>query len=403
MKWPIIIVFLASQVSYSQSIEGIVRDAETNEVVLYANVYLAETLQGTSTDIDGAFEFKNLKSGTYDVVVSHIGYQDLVQIVNVEFKKRISLQLSLMLKSNVLSEVFVNADTTGWKHNYHLFKTFFLGTTLHSSEVEIKNPEVLSFFYDPLDNMFFAHAKKVLVIENYALGYRIFYKLKQFEMDMESGILFSFGIPRFDQIAPSRKSQTRKWEKSREKSRNGSFEHFLTALKDDKLTEEGFYVQKIIRIKNSGRPPQEEIDEKLFFFRKRLKAQLKKGEIKLNVTSLPEFDSLQYWTKWDHSKTYIDSLGSVILHREELMGSLNTLRFQGILKVIYLNEKEELSYRKGNVRDNKQTSLVHFLNEGMLLYENGNYDNESILFEQYLGWHAKLAEMLPLDYEPTKK
>jgi len=402
MKWVFVFACLVSEIAHSQSIEGVVRDGETGEVIPFANVYLAGTLKGTSTDIEGAFSIWDLKSGTYDLAISHVGFRDTVLLVTVQREETLFLRLQLNPETNLLPEIFVNADTAGWKNNFYAFKNLFLGTTENSSHVIIKNPVVLSLYFDPKDNILFAHAKNELIIENHALGYRIFYKLKKFEANMNSGLLMSFGIPRFEQMASTKKAQIRKWEKARLLSYSGSFAHFLTALKDDRLTKEGFFVQEILRIKNKDRPAQKTIDQKMAFFRKRLKTQMQNGKINLGEKSSGEFDSLQYWTRWNNSSEYFDSLGSVFMKREQLLEHSDTLNFQGILKVVYLKEKEELNYRRGMVRDHRQTSLVHFLGEEMILYENGNYDSNLILLEQYLAWHSKLAEMLPLDYEPNE-
>ena len=59
--------------------KGKVYDAETNEVLPFANVILYknnEQISGSITDFEGAFTFNPIQSGNYDVVVKYIGYQE---------------------------------------------------------------------------------------------------------------------------------------------------------------------------------------------------------------------------------------------------------------------------------------------------------------------------------------
>ncbi|BDD06156.1 TonB-dependent receptor [Aureibacter tunicatorum] len=56
-------------------VKGTVKDAQTGEEVIGANVLLEGTTYGASTDVFGNFEFSAPK-GTYNIVVSYIGYKD---------------------------------------------------------------------------------------------------------------------------------------------------------------------------------------------------------------------------------------------------------------------------------------------------------------------------------------
>ena len=60
------------------TVRGIVTDSQTGEVLIGANVVLEGTGLGSATDVDGIYVVTNVPAGTYDIVVSYIGYGDVV-------------------------------------------------------------------------------------------------------------------------------------------------------------------------------------------------------------------------------------------------------------------------------------------------------------------------------------
>ncbi len=397
-----ILISLSASLTVAQSISGKVTDFATAEPIPYANVYFAGTLQGAVTSTDGTYKLQSFRPGRYDLVVSHIGYLDSIQTIEVKPGEDLVIDIALRLEPKLLSEVFVNADTTGWRDNYLQFRRYFLGTTANSSEVEITNPEVLHFYYDAKERKLYAHAKEDLEIFNNALGYRIYYNLKRFDISFRSGALFSFGIPRFEAMKPKSKKQERNWQKARKVAYRGSFEHFLNALQLDSLEQQGFVVNEFFRVKNKSRPPQSVINAKRSYFRNEIRSRSAEGSDLLRQRSAAT-DSLVYWTRLNREPVFVDSLGGKVNSGKMLLSSSDTLSYEGMLQIIYLNEREEFNYamqhRRGGQRDNKQTSLVSILDSPVVLYENGYYNVSAFFFEQYLGWHSKMSEMLPLGYK----
>ena len=77
-------VFLCAAVAFGQrgKIAGRVTDAETKENLFGVNVLLQGTAQGASTDLDGYFVVQNVPPGTYTILASMIGYNQ-IQLKNV--------------------------------------------------------------------------------------------------------------------------------------------------------------------------------------------------------------------------------------------------------------------------------------------------------------------------------
>ncbi|NNF02944.1 MAG: carboxypeptidase-like regulatory domain-containing protein, partial [Rhodothermales bacterium] len=57
------------------SISGFVREADTGETLLLANVSLAGTPIGTATNNSGYYTLTGLQAGTYTVIVSFVGFR----------------------------------------------------------------------------------------------------------------------------------------------------------------------------------------------------------------------------------------------------------------------------------------------------------------------------------------
>ncbi|MGC8865253.1 MAG: TonB-dependent receptor domain-containing protein [Bacteroidales bacterium] len=96
------IIFYSFPVFSQATIKGNVKDAKTSETIVGANVILQGTTLGTSTDLDGNFEIKNIKPGIYNLIVSFISYKTkTIDRIRVEAGK--TLDLNITIEENVAS------------------------------------------------------------------------------------------------------------------------------------------------------------------------------------------------------------------------------------------------------------------------------------------------------------
>lgn len=104
---------LFSAITFAQdqngSIVGKILDKEMNDEPLpFANVQIAGSSTGTTTDMDGLFELSNVAPGTYTLVISFVGYETLqLPDVVVEAGKVTEVNTSLGAGSVSLDEVVV--------------------------------------------------------------------------------------------------------------------------------------------------------------------------------------------------------------------------------------------------------------------------------------------------------
>ncbi|MEO9869004.1 carboxypeptidase-like regulatory domain-containing protein [Ekhidna sp.] len=398
------LIFIAFTIpTFSQSsIQGKVVDAETNEPIPFANVFFSGTLVGTTTDVDGNFSLDFFSEGKYDLIIKFVGYQEYFR--QVDSSEEIPfLDVTLNQEVIELKEVYVNADTSGWENNYPSFKDLFLGRTENASKVEIANPRDIFLYYDAVDNGLFAHSRKEIVIENKALGYRMNYIMKDFQMHYRTGEFGSFGVPRFEELESRGKARMKRWKKERKRAYLGSFNHFLNSLISNTFSEEGFIVQELHMIPNKKRPSQELIDQKLSLFRGELRST---GSVSLSIGgNTSNMDSIRLWSRLNRLPALIDSLGVKYTKNDDLVELGKVINYKGYLRIIYTKEPEENNYsltRPGGGVDNKQTSTVLF-REPLKVYKNGYYDVGKVIFLGYFGWSSKIAEMLPLGYQPESE
>ncbi len=75
------------------SVEGMVK-TPLGEPVSYANVQVKGTVKGSFTDFEGKFQLFNLEDGTYDLLISAVGFKSISQTVSVEQGELIKLEIT---------------------------------------------------------------------------------------------------------------------------------------------------------------------------------------------------------------------------------------------------------------------------------------------------------------------
>ncbi len=89
------------------TLKGTVKN-ETGERLIGANLMIMNSFSGTTTDLNGVFEFKNLKAGNYELIISYIGYEKQSREVKLSGDQT----LDVILKQDFIlaEEVLVSAN-----------------------------------------------------------------------------------------------------------------------------------------------------------------------------------------------------------------------------------------------------------------------------------------------------
>lgn len=110
----ILLLFATYTMAQTGTIQGIVLDKEAgNEPLPFANVFIQDSQTGTSTDMDGAFEFR-VEPGTYTLVFTFVGYEKVELpniIVNAGEVTTIDNVIMVATQGVSLDEVVVKAET----------------------------------------------------------------------------------------------------------------------------------------------------------------------------------------------------------------------------------------------------------------------------------------------------
>jgi len=102
-------VFFFSIIYSGTQISGLVIE-ENNEPVSYANVYIENSYDGASTDLDGKFTFISNEVGKQIIICSYVGYESFIDTLilnNIDIK----LNIALKRKVSTANEVIVTAGT----------------------------------------------------------------------------------------------------------------------------------------------------------------------------------------------------------------------------------------------------------------------------------------------------
>lgn len=228
-----------AQVSNAQ-LSGIVKNGQTAEELPAANVFLSGTRRGTSSNKEGKFKLTSIKPGSYELVVSFVGYEPWARKIHLSPHQKRYITISLQPREYQLKDISVTGEIPrAWEKNLRHFKQIFLGEGPNADLTWFQNPEILNF--ETRDNQLFAEARGILEIENRALGYKLYVVLKTFRWSQlnDSGV-YTF-YPRFELLDPPTQEIARKWKRKRRYAFEGSLHHFLLALRRGETKQKGYY------------------------------------------------------------------------------------------------------------------------------------------------------------------
>ncbi|WP_235969856.1 carboxypeptidase-like regulatory domain-containing protein [Pedobacter planticolens] len=384
------------------SISGIVKDKK--ETLPGAAVYVSGYKIATVTNNEGKFILPKLAPGNYDILVQMIGYLPYSKNIIVS-DKSINFEVLLIENATLLKEVVIKPDPNR-AYYIALFKDFFIGKTSNANECEILNTNVLNFDDDIPNSLLTIRASDFLLIENKALGYRIKYLLKNFEFNYRTKIFYYAGLSSFEELKGGSVKQ-KKWLKNREIAYNGSIQHFFKSLYANKVTEEGFVINKISAIPNPARKPDSLINASI--------KRLTSGPNGLTqVLTFNGADSLSYWLKQRKEPKEVNILNRNDVLIDTLVKSFNTdlktMNYTDALYIIYKNERESPAFNSSGFKQtrppdltNYQISVIDILEPPVSFYANGGiFDPRSLLYKGFWAYE-KVADLVPMDYIPTTK
>lgn len=209
------------------ALTGRVLDAKTGQPLPFATVYINNTARGTTADENGNYRLTNVPLGNQELVGSSLGYQTRRQPLRLTDSRPRPVDLTLDPTGQSLAAVTVTArHSKAWERQFRQFSRELLGNRPQARQCRITNPGVLSF-QDEKGHLL-AQAAEPLVIDNDALGYRLYYDLLHF--DYYRNRMNFAGTARFEEHISADARQQARWQVGRQKAYQGSLQHLLASL-----------------------------------------------------------------------------------------------------------------------------------------------------------------------------
>ena len=190
------------------TISGRVFDAETNEPLQFAHVFIDQTTHGTVTNSNGEFFLENLEAGEYRLVFSFVGFELFNRSVSISDNDMI-VNARLVPQNAILQNIEVKGTKDKeWENNLKDFYRIFLGMDEFARQCRILNPWVIDFDFDKSTKKLTATASQPIEIENKALGYQINCSLQSFEFTSQTYRIK--GLYRFNEMEATHDDEARR-------------------------------------------------------------------------------------------------------------------------------------------------------------------------------------------------
>jgi len=347
-----------SQISYF-TITGKVIDKTTRTPLAAASVFAQNTTYGVATDAEGNFKLR-IPNGGYELIITFTGYQTENLRINQATSSE-SLLIELNKREKSLEEVSIvvsNEVKDGWEKYGNFFIDNFLGKTEFSKKTVIKNPEVLKFYFSKKRNRLKVLSADPLFVVNDALGYKIKFAIDSFIHEYSTGVSQFVVYPLFEEMEGT-EAQRLVWQQNRRKAYEGSQLHFMRSLYNQRLADEGFEVQFLVKYND-------------------------------NESTIPV------------KNVY----GALNYSKDD---STNTVQFkpnQPDMVVIYTKakpEQEYFAYDDKAKKDYQVSTLTVANGESIVIEQNGYYFDQTDLTTNGYWAFKKVADMLPYDYVPESQ
>jgi hypothetical protein len=365
-----------SRTGVVNSLAGAVHDSTSGKPLAGVSVFLNNTVRGTVTGSDGSFLLPNIPKGSYELVISAIGYETKVIAINGARLPGM-LNITLYQKATELAAVTVEPyDRNGWSKWGKFFTDNFIGTGENAGQCRIKNKEVLRFHFYKRSNRLNVTSTEPLLIENRALGYLLEYRLEEFVCDYNTDVVSYFGYPFFRELPAKKEDQRRAWIQKRQAAYYGSMMHFMRSLYAGKAIAEGFLAEKRESVPNLERERIKEVYHPDF-----------QGPGTFPMDTLYHF--------WKVLKEPDPLIRNIIQGDDDLItidsARRRKLYFDSPLTVIYgANDRS---------REFFQSGIQLISSSPIVVEENGYYyPSREILTTGHWAQTEKISNLLPLDY-----
>ena len=229
--------FIPFTLSAQRYISGRITDAEDNEPVPAATVFISNTTIGTTTNAEGYYQLHIPGEGSYQLTVSHVAYQTVVKDIE---SGNTSVQFDAALHIHELEEVTVATRVRFRRTDINLFWRNILGKNPSRNTIQATNSEKVYYYYNSETHILKVTCREPLQIINYETGYHIQLILDHFTHDYNTALSSWHYEYMFSELEPANPRQKNNWEVKRREVYKVSLTNFIRALYHNTLMENGY-------------------------------------------------------------------------------------------------------------------------------------------------------------------
>ena len=228
----LLVLFSFGQDATSQDISGTVTDAALGSALEGVTVFVANTSIMTETDASGSFTLATPPQQSFEVVAAADGYAATAVMVSRDQQSSVTLSLE-----NAAPMPPPEGDTDMSRKNLmKFFESTAFSWSKSAGDIEMVNPEVLQLTHDASNNVISVNASGTFEYDNRALGYKI--RIYDFQLGGNQIGYGWRGYAVYIPLEPRKSKDEKNWKKTRAKTYEGSFRHFLKALVDERVKKE---------------------------------------------------------------------------------------------------------------------------------------------------------------------
>ncbi|MDR2236693.1 MAG: carboxypeptidase-like regulatory domain-containing protein [Chryseobacterium sp.] len=359
--------------------------SEKGEILPGANIYIDGTKTGTISGEDGSFSLTVSGGNLGNMVFQKEEYETFTAPVPDLINKNLKVVLTRLHEIEEIKLIPYTAEA------YQKYIKYFLDTFIGSDHenVRIKNQKTLKFSFDKENKFLKVKAPKTLIIENKNLGYEIQYNLVSYSADFNTQMVSYTGTSFFKETKNSDKVRL-----NRMNAYDGSMLHFFRSLYENKISEDGFIVNHVVKVPNPKYPTEEEL-KTLNNYRLMNKAS--------KISQIPD-DILDISQRKNSQKPYALAITQTKIPDSDYVKRENgqvLFTFKDMLQVNYQKyfyEQEGKSFVKSKYPV-VLSSYLHPEGETFEVSKEGNISNPDLLINEGDFSKNKIENMLPLDYQ----
>jgi len=349
------------------------------------NIYIDGTKTGTISKEDGSFSLSVPAGNLGNVVFQKEEYETFTSPVSDLTNKNLKVVLT---KTHEIEEIKLIPYTA---EAYKRYIKYFLDTFIGSDHenVKIKNQNTLKFSFDKENKILRVKAPKTLIIENKNLGYEIKYNLMTYSADFNTRMINYIGTSFFTETR-----NTDKIKLNRMNAYDGSMLHFFRSIYENKISEDKFVVNHVVKVPNPEYPTETELKTLKDF------QVMTKGS---RTLKFPD-DILDIAQRKNSQKTYALAIVKTLIPDSDYVKRENGKVFFSFKDMLQVNFQKYFYEQKGKQFIKSEypvtlTSYLHPEGETFEVSKEGNITTPDLLTNEGDFSKNKIENMLPLDYQ----